>query len=90
MTAPKRARRNTLAHLAPLTPAIPEISAPVQDWERFSAAQRKSTLKRQLITANGRINSLCATLRDVFARVDDLSKRLRFVENAAKLKAGPR
>lgn len=86
MKASPRARRNTSAQL-PILPAYPDLQASPQEWER--EAKRKRTLERQLITQSKRVNDLCCILRRMDVTIDDLTKRLRFLELAAKLTAGP-
>jgi len=84
-----RARRNTSAQL-PLTPAYPDLQASPQDWEREAKRLRKHTIERQFINAGKRINALCFILRQMDTTIQDLQKRLRFVEHATKMTAGPR
>jgi len=89
MKAPRRVRRNTSAQL-PLTPAYPDLQASPADWEREAKRLRKHTMERQLINSSKRINALCSVLRQMDATIQDLQKRLRFVEHATKMTAGPR
>ena len=74
----------------PLTPAYPETQDSVKSWEIEAKRRRNHSMERQLINAGQRINSLCAVLRVMDSEIKDLTKRLRFLELAPKMKVGPR
>ena len=80
-------RRNNSA-LPPLTQSF---EAPVREWHTVAEKRKRYYSQTETIKAmSRRINLLSGLCRQLEASLEDVSNRLKFLEIAPKLKAGPR